>query len=256
MSHGQSADSPGQRRVNTYELRGRVVLVPGGLGGLGTGVSLEFARAGAEVAIAGSQERPSELAALRAALGPRGDALTHLAFAAQDEASVEALIREVVARHGHLDILINAIGGFAAGQPVTALDLATWERMINLNLRTAFLLAKHAARPMVQQDWGRILHVSSRAARSGRRNAAAYAVAKNAVLSLTEIQAEELRDTGVTVNAILPSIVDTPSNRASMPNADTSRWPTPDEVARVLLFLASDDAGLISGASIPVYGRA
>jgi NAD(P)-dependent dehydrogenase (short-subunit alcohol dehydrogenase family) len=98
--------------------------------------------------------------------------------------------------------------------------------------------------------------VSSRAARSGRKNAAAYATAKNAVITLTEAQAEELRDAGVTVNAILPSIIDTPANRTAMPNADASRWPTAEQVARVALFLASDDAGLISGASIPVYGRA
>ena len=128
--------------------------------------------------------------------------------------------------------------------------------MLDINLRTAFLLAKHAARPMTQQAWGRILHISSRGARTGRRNAAAYAVAKSAVLTLTEVQAEELRDANITVNAILPSIVDTPANRASMPNADFSRWPSADDVASVLLFLASDDARLISCAAIPVYGLA
>ncbi|HKB47819.1 MAG TPA: SDR family oxidoreductase, partial [Ktedonobacterales bacterium] len=143
-----------------------------------------------------------------------------------------------------------------AGQPITGLELATWHQMQEVNAQTAFLLAKHAARAMVQQNWGRIIHVSSRGARSGRRNAAAYAVAKAAVLALTEIQAEELRDAGITVNAILPSIVDTPSNRASMPSADFSRWPKAEEVARVLLFLASEDARLISGAAIPVYGTA
>ena len=103
---------------------------------------------------------------------------------------------------------------------------------------------------------GRIIHVSSRAAVSGRRNAAAYAVAKNAVLTLVEAQAEELRDTNITVNAVLPSIIDTPANRAAMSKADWSRWPRAEDIARVLLFLASDDAQLISGASIPVYGHA
>jgi NAD(P)-dependent dehydrogenase (short-subunit alcohol dehydrogenase family) len=182
---------PQDHRANTYDLSGRVALVTGGLG--------------AEVVIAGSQQRPTELEALRQALGPRGDTLAFVQADAQNEASVEALVRATLERHGHLDILANTIGGYAAGQPITALDVATWERMLDLNLRTAFLLAKHAAPPMVGQGWGRILHVSSRAARSGRRNAAAYAVAKNAVLSLTEVQAEEMHDTGVTVNSILLS---------------------------------------------------
>jgi NAD(P)-dependent dehydrogenase (short-subunit alcohol dehydrogenase family) len=128
--------------------------------------------------------------------------------------------------------------------------------MFALNLRPTFLFSKYAARAMAEQNWGRIIHVSSRAARSGRKNAAAYATAKNAVITLTEAQAEELRDAGVTVNAILPSIIDTPANRAAMPTADTNRWPTAEQIARVALFLASDDAGLINGASIPVYGRA
>ncbi len=244
------------RRANTYDLRGRIALVPGGLGGLGAAVSQGLARSGAEVVIVGEHERPGDLDALKQQLGPRGQALSFVAADVRAEASVESLFQTLEDRHSIPDILVNAVGGFAAGQPITDLDLATWERMLDLNLRAAFLLSKHAARPMVEHGWGRILHVSSRAARSGRRNAAAYAVAKNAVVALTEIQAEELRDTGVTVNTILPSIIDTSANRAAMPNADYSRWPTPGEVARVLLFLVSDDASLISGASIPVYGRA
>lgn len=239
---------------NTYNLTGRVALVPGGLGGLGAGVTQAFARAGAQVVVSGSQERPDQLASLRTELGERADQVSFTQADALEEDQVERLVWSTVERHGRLDILVNTVGGWAAGQPVTALERATWRRMLDINLETAFLLSKYAARPMRQQAWGRILHVSSRGARAGRRNAAAYAVAKNAVLTLTEVQAEELRDAGVTVNAILPSIIDTPANRSSMPTGDFSRWPKPDEVAAVLLFLASEDAGLISGASIPVYG--
>lgn len=239
---------------NTYNLAGRVALIPGGLGGLGASVAQAFARSGATVVIAGSQERPELLAATQAPLGDLAERVTFTRANALDEEQVEALVLSIVERHGRLDVLVNTVGGWMAGQPVTGLERATWRRMLDINLDAAFLLSKHAARPMQQQSWGRILHVSSRGARSGRRNAAAYAVAKNAVLTLTEVQAEELRDSGVTVNAILPSIVDTPANRASMPNADFSRWPKADEVAAVLLFLASEDAGLITGTSIPVYG--
>ncbi|HEU5438150.1 MAG TPA: SDR family oxidoreductase [Ktedonobacterales bacterium] len=242
---------------NRYDLRGRVVLIPGGLGGIGQAVSRAFAAAGATVVIAGESERPAELDALRQSVGANvSERVSFQPANVIDEASVEALVWTVVERHRRLDILVNLVGGWMAGQPVSALDLDTWQRMLDLNLRSAFLLAKHAARPMTQQGWGRILHLSSRGARTGRRNAAAYAVAKNAVITLTEVQAEELRDANITVNAILPSIVDTPANRTSMPKADFSRWPKAEEVARVLLFLASEDAKLISGAAIPVYGQA
>lgn len=242
--------------ANIYNLGGRVVLLPGGMGGLGAAVTQAFVQAGASVVIVGSHERPEQLDALRAQLGEAGGKVSFTQANVRDEKAVEQVVWSMVDRHGRLDILVNLVGGWSAGQPITGLELDTWERMMDVNLRTAFLLAKHAARPMVQQNWGRIIHVSSRSARSGRRNAAAYAVAKNAVLTLTEVQAEELRDVPITVNAILPSIIDTPANRASMPSADFSRWPKAEEVARVLLFLASEDAGLISGASIPVYGLA
>ena len=173
-----------------------------------------------------------------------------------NEGSVETLIAKVMRDHGALDVVVNTVGGFAAGQPVTDLPLDTWERMLSLNSRTAFLVSKHAGRMMAQQRRGRIINVASRSAYSGRKNAAAYAVSKRAVITLTEAQAEEMRGLGVTVNAIVPSIIDTPANRTGMPSADASRWPTPDQIARVTLFLASDDAALISGAAIPVYGDA
>ena len=249
--------APTPTRANTYNLAGRVALLPGGSGGLGEAVTRAFLDAGATVVVSGSHEHPDSLAAFTSQLG--GSAASRFSFQqanAEDESQVERLVWSTVERHGHLDILCNLVGGWSAGQPVNALDYATWQRMLDINLRTAFLLAKHAARPMMQQAWGRILHVSSRGARTGRRNAAAYAVAKSAVLTLAEVQAEELRDANVTVNAILPSIVDTPANRASMPRADFSRWPKAEDVASVLVFLASDDARLISGAAIPVYGLA
>ena len=245
-----------QRRATTYDLRGRVALIPGGLGGVGRPLVHAFVESGATVVAAASGAHEDEVAALRAELDASRDRFFFQQANVSEEPEVERLVWSVVERHHHLDILVNAVGGWMAGQPVTALELETWKRMMAVNLHPAFLLAKHAARPMVQQNWGRIVHISSRGARSGRRNAAAYAVAKSAVLTLTEVQAEELRDTNITVNAILPSIVDTPANRASMPGADFSRWPKAEEVARVVLFLASDDAQLISGASIPVYGQA
>ncbi len=239
-----------------YNLSGRVALVTGATGGLGPSVIQAFIEAGAAVVGVSLKVDPGREAAIRARLGNAvSDRFTLVAADALDETQVARVVADVLAERGRLDILVNGIGGFHAGEPVTETALDTWQHMLDLNLRPAFLFSKYAARAMVAQNRGRIINLSSRAARSGRKNAAAYATAKNAVITLTEAQAEEVRDAGVTVNTILPSIIDTPANRAAMPQADTSRWPTAEQVARVVLFLASEDANLISGASIPVYGR-
>ncbi|MGO8951244.1 MAG: SDR family oxidoreductase [Ktedonobacterales bacterium] len=238
-----------------YNFAGRVVLIPGAFGGAGQAVTRAFLEAGAEVVAVGRTPSP-ESDQFRLGLGEMVPRFSEFHADVTEEEQVKSLMQTVVQRHQRLDILINLVGGWTAGQPVTDLDLTTWERMLDLNLKPAFLFSKHAARAMAEANWGRIIHVSSRGALFGRRNASSYAVAKNAVLTLTEVQAEELRATNITVNAILPSIIDTPANRASMPKADWSNWPKAEDVARVLLFLASEDAKLISGASIPVYGHA
>ena len=256
MSTTDSTATPARQQRTHYDLTGRVAVIPGGLGGLGQAVTQEFIEAGAVVVAVGSSEHAETITRLRARLGEGSERFFFERADAGDEAQVEAMTWSVVERHHRLDVLVNLVGGWQAGQPVSSLELATWRDMLDQNLNTAFLLSKYAARPMIQQQWGAILHVSSRGALSGRRNAAAYAVAKNAMLTLMEVQSEELRGENVTVNAILPSIIDTPANRANMPTADFSRWLKAEDVARVLLFLASDDARLISGASIPVYGQA
>jgi NAD(P)-dependent dehydrogenase (short-subunit alcohol dehydrogenase family) len=230
-----------------YTFQDRVALVTGAAGALGAAVVQAFAASEAKV-IGLTHSAP-----------PIADDTTHIASEVADvtdEAAVESLIANVVGKYGSLDIVVNTVGGFTAGKPVTDLSLETWERMLSLNLRSAFLVSKHAGRVMADRHMGRIINVASRSAYRGKKNSAAYAVAKRAVITLTEAQAEEMLGLGVTVNAIVPSIIDTPANRTGMPAADTRRWPTPEQVARVILFLASDDAALISGAAIPVYGEA
>jgi NAD(P)-dependent dehydrogenase (short-subunit alcohol dehydrogenase family) len=230
---------------NTYALHDRVALVTGATGALGAAIARAFAASGARViGVAHSAPPATE----------RSGQIAYEVADVGDERAVEALIKRVVGDFGVLDIAVNTVGGFAAGHAVTDLPLEIWDRMLSLNARTAFLVSKYAGRAMAERHAGRIINVSSRSAYSGRKNAAAYAVAKRAVITLTEAQAEEMRGQGVTVNAIVPSIIDTPANRAGMPSADAKRWPGPAQVARVVLFLASDDAALISGAAIPVYG--
>lgn len=240
---------------NRYDLAGRVALVTGGLGQLGQAALLALLAGGASALALDSFDYPETVEALRARAGAAGARLSAAVADARDETAVAAAVDGLVERAGRLDILVNIIGGYEAGQPVTDLEVATFDRMLELNVKTAFLFSKHAARAMQTNQFGRIINISSRAALSGRKNAAAYAISKAAILTLTAAQAEEVVDQGITVNALLPGTLDTPSNRAAMPKADHSRWTAPDEIARVIAFLASDDAGLISGASIPVYGR-
>ena len=226
----------------------RVVVVSGGAGGVGLAITQIFAAQGDHVFIV---ERESAQAQTEHLLNE------HVHFVAgnvTDEASVIATMDAIQAQGGRLDVLVNVVGGYAAGQPVHELDASTWDFMMQLNLRSAFLMSKHAARHMIPNQWGRIINFSARAARDTAANAAAYATSKAGVLALTEVQAKELLDLHITVNAVLPSIVDTPVNRQSMPHADFDRWPKGEEVARVVRFLASDDAVLISGAGIPIYG--
>jgi NAD(P)-dependent dehydrogenase (short-subunit alcohol dehydrogenase family) len=242
-------------RQNRYDLAGRVAVVTGVFGGLGPATALALLESGASVLAVAGHEQPDALERLRAQAGAAGERLSGAVADARDEDAVAAVVSDLDRSAGRLDILVNLIGGYAAGQPVTALDTRTLDRMLELNVRTSFLFSKHAARVMERAQFGRIINTASRAAFSGRKNAAAYAIAKAAIITLTETQAEEVVQQGITVNAVVPGIIDTPANRASMPNADFDRWPRPEEIARVIAFLASDDAGLISGAHVPVYGR-
>ncbi len=238
------------------DLSNKVAVLTGAGGGWGRAVVVAFLQAGASAVVVERPEVCAERASWKAELGALGERLTLLPGNVFDEANVESIMRDVQAQHGHLDILVNIVGGFAAGQPVHEMDTETWERMLQLNLRSTFLCSKYAARPMIAQRWGRIINISSRAGVQPGPKAAAYAASKAAVVSLTESQAEELKHHFVTVNAILPSIVDTPANRQGMPDADFSIWPKGEEIAPVIVFLASEEAKLISGAAIPVYGRA
>ncbi len=234
----------------------KIVVITGGGGGWGRSVVEAFLNANAHVVVV---ERPGVAEAVEAwksALEERAIGLSCVAGDVLDESSVEQIMQRVLEQHGRLDVLVNIVGGFTMGEPVSKLPLDTWEHMLRLNLRSVFLCSKYASRLMMQQRWGRIINISSRSAVQPSPKAAAYAVSKAGVIALTQTQAEELKDHFITVNAIIPSIVDTPANRQAMPNADFSRWPKGEEIASVILFLASEEAKLISGAAIPVYGQA
>jgi NAD(P)-dependent dehydrogenase (short-subunit alcohol dehydrogenase family) len=233
-------------------LAGKVALVTGGTGGLGRSVTLAFLHEGASVVA--TYIREDEAASLRAAVGAN-QRLELLPLNATDESATQALVDGITARHGHLDFVVNTIGGYAGGKNLWETESKTYHLMVDLNLNASFAVAKAAASAMVKQKSGSIVNIASKSALDHAAGSSAYSAAKAAALALIDCLAQELKGTGVRVNSILPSIIDTEANRRSMPGSDFSKWPRPEDIARVILFLCSPDAVLIHGANIPVYGQ-
>jgi len=196
-----------------------------------------------------------KMAASRKLVEAEGSSLEGYAVDVTDEAAVAKLVDGIVERHGRLDCMVNAVGGYAGGIKLWEMETKVFEQQLALNLRAGFVLARAAARVMVKQGSGAILNVASKAAVDHGAGAAAYAASKAAAVAMIDCLAADLKGTGVRANSILPSIIDTPANRKAMPKADFSKWPKPEEIARVILFLCSDEAKLIQGASLPVYGE-
>jgi NAD(P)-dependent dehydrogenase (short-subunit alcohol dehydrogenase family) len=231
---------------------GKVALVTGGTGGLGRAVTLALLHEGASVIA--TYIKKDEADALRDAVGPHAH-LELLPLDATDESSCRALVDGITARHGHLDILVNAIGGYAGGKPLWETDPKTYQLMVTLNLHAGFNLARTVVPAMLRQKSGSIVNISSKAALDHAAGAAAYAASKAATLALFDCLAQDIKGTGIRVNSVLPSIIDTEPNRKAMPDADFSKWPKPEEITQVILFLCSAEAKLIHGAAIPVYGE-
>ena len=230
---------------------GKTALVAGGTGGLGKAVALAFLEAGARVAV--TYRSPDEYAALEsAAAGAARARLSGHVVDVTDESAVRRLIEELVARDGRLDALVNCVGGFAGGAKLWETDPKTFERMLGLNFRSGLVLCRVAVPAMLAGGVGAIVNVASRAALDHGAGLAAYAASKAAAVALVDSLAADLAGTNVRANSVLPSIIDTEANRRAMPKADFSKWPKPEEIARVILFLCGDDARLIRGAAIPV----
>ena len=161
---------------------------------------------------------------------------------------------DAVAAAGAVDVLANIAGGFTMGDSVAETSDETWDFMLNLNARTVLNMCRAAAPGMAQRGGGKIVNIGARGALRGAAKMAAYIASKSVVIRLTETLAEELKHQGVNVNCILPSIIDTPQNRADMPDADFAKWVPPEHIAAAVLFLASPAADSIHGAAIPVEG--
>ena len=165
------------------------------------------------------------------------------------------MVEEIVRRHGRLDAMVNAVGGYAGGIKLWDLDTKVIDQMLALNLRSGYALSRAAVRVMLKQGSGAIVNVAAKAAIDHGAGAGAYAASKAAAVAMIDSLAEDLKGTGIRVNSVLPSIIDTEPNRKAMPQADFSKWPKPEDIAQVIVFLCSESAKVIHGASVPVFGN-
>jgi NAD(P)-dependent dehydrogenase (short-subunit alcohol dehydrogenase family) len=231
---------------------GKLVVVAGGTGGLGRAVSLAFLEEGAKVVVTYREQK--EFDAVKSEAGADGSSIEGHRVDVTDEAAVRELLDRVLAEHSRLDALVNTVGGYAGGVNLWEVETKVFDQMLALNLRSGYALSRAAIPAMLKQKHGVIINVASKAALDHGAGAAAYAASKAGALALMDSLAAEIMGTGVRVNSVLPSIIDTEANRKAMPNADFAKWPKPQEIARVILFLCSDDAKVIHGAAVPVYG--
>jgi NAD(P)-dependent dehydrogenase (short-subunit alcohol dehydrogenase family) len=229
-----------------YDFNSKTVLITGAKGGLGTFVTQAFLDAGAGVV--GSSR------AIQAADFPH-PSFTAMAADLSDAQAAHQLAEGVISRFGKIDVLVHVMGGFAGGKPIQDTDDATWDRMMNMNLRSAFYTLRAVIPAMRQAGRGRIIAIGSRAAVEPQPNICAYNASKAALLSLVRTAALENKDLGITANAILPGTMNTETNRKFEPGNDGSKWVQPQRVAQLAAFLASDAGAQITGAAIPVYGQ-
>ena len=232
------------------DLEGRVAIVTGGSGALGQAVSRRLLAGGAMVCVPWIVD--DEAARLRESIGAGAEKRVYLARAdVADAGSFDAFVAGSLQRFGRLDVLVNGVGGFEGGDLVSTPPDA-WARMLTINLTTTYV-ACHAVLPaMIEAGRGRVINIASRAVLPPKGGFIGYTVGKSGVIALTLAVAEEVRGAGITVNAVLPSTMDTPANRRAMPDADRSQWVPVESVAETVAFLAGDAARHVTGALVTV----
>jgi NAD(P)-dependent dehydrogenase (short-subunit alcohol dehydrogenase family) len=230
----------------------RVALIAGGTGGLGCAVSQAFLAAGARVIV--TYRNKQEFDELKKIAGAGASNLVGSDVDVTDEEAVQKFISTIAEENSRLDFMVNTVGAYAGGVKLWDIDPDVFNQQLKLNLISGYVLCRAVVPFMIKQRSGAIVNVASKAALDHAAGAAAYAASKAAAMAMMDSLAADLKGSDVRVNSILPSIIDTPANRNAMPGADFVKWPKPEDIARVILFLCSDDARVIHGAAIPVYG--
>lgn len=232
------------------ETKSRTIVIAGGTGALGGSVARAFLATGARVIATYVKQAEFDALAKQA-----GEGLIGASLDVTNEAAAAKFVAETESKYGAIDTLVIAVGGYAGGKQLWETDLATYELMLNLNLRAAFVMTRAVLPGMIRQNRGAIVNVASKAGYGHAAGAAMYAASKAGVMALFDSLAEEVKPYNINVNSIVPSIMDTPANRRAMPKADFDVWPKTDDIAKVIVYLCSEDARVIHGAAVPVYGR-
>ncbi|HWB87922.1 MAG TPA: SDR family oxidoreductase [Acidimicrobiia bacterium] len=232
----------------------KTVVITGGTGGLGTALVRRLVRSDHRIAV--TYLLPEEAQTFEDEFEVDEERIVLTRVDCTNAESVNAFIKEVAERWGSVDMLCSLVGGWAGGRDVEETDDLRFERMIDLNLRSAFYAVRAVIPHMKAGEWGRIILVGSRGAIEFPEAQAAFNIAKAGVMALGRSVATELEGTGVTANVLVPAVIDTPATRRSLPYADYVNWPTPDEIAAVAEFVLSEESGVMNGALVPVYGRA
>ena len=236
-----------------YDFSNKTVLVTGGTGALGISITRAFIASNAKVI--SSYVLDAEIEQLKKEEENKPPVQLIKADVTKEQ-EVEKLVSSSINGYGNIHVLVNVVGGYLGGKSVSELDQKEWDLMMNMNLKSAFLISKHVIPQMASSKYGKILHVSSRTGLKSDGYDSAYAASKSGLIRLVESMSEELKKSNINVNCIMPSIIDTEANRRAMPTADYSKWLKPHDLANVVLFLCSDDAKAITGAAIPTYGLA
>jgi NAD(P)-dependent dehydrogenase (short-subunit alcohol dehydrogenase family) len=229
--------------------KGQTVMITGAAGNLGRAVSAAFAAAGADLVLL---DLNGDALGEVATAGAGGVLRQHVDLA--DTASIAAAVNAAIARFGKIDVLCNLAGGFHMGEKVHTIPADKWAFMMELNAGSVLRMSQAVVPHMLKAGAGKIVNIGAFSALSGKADMGAYVASKSVVIRLTESMAAELRSNNINVNCVLPSIIDTPQNRAAMPKAEPSCWVAPEALADVLLFLCSPAARAIHGAAIPVVG--
>lgn len=237
-------------------LKNRVAVITGGTGALGRAVSERFLEEGGRVSVPWIVE--PEVPMFNERVGRRFTQSDIFLSKVDlgDEQQVARFVNETVQKMSRIDILVNLVGGFWGGKTIADTSAAEWQAMFDLNLKPTFLCCRAIVPVMQKNKFGRIVSVSSRTGLTGAGEFAAYAIAKGAIKTFTASLAEEVLNDNVLVNAIAPSTIDTEANRKSMPNAKHENWVKPENIAKTIAFLCSEQNQVTSGAVVPVYGRA
>ena len=234
-----------------YQLDNCVTIVTGAAGNVGAATARCLLEAGARVALVERREEKVKAAHPN----PGDNAMFVTGIDVTDPESVTRMAQQVKAKWGKVEVLVNTVGSFRGGVRFDEEDLEEWEFLFRLNVKSALLTSRAVAPMLIEAGGGRIINIGAAAGLKGEPNLSAYSASKSGVIRLTESISQELKQYGVTANAVLPGVIDTPQNRQSQPNADTSTWVTPEQIAHVICFLASPLASGINQAAIPITGR-